>query len=190
MPKRNVDFELKDIEGFIEERPILPERFLAWRSGWQVNYQHPLGQVIAMAFPPLSRHSRESREKKSGADQWSPRTRPSSPSNRPPAWRQFVLTVDFSPSAPRSHRNLVKPKFTFIFSSKCLSAAKGHRLSAGNFANPAADPRFSARFPGKIAVIHSHLTDREKTDQWWEMIDGDKAILIGARSPCFVRLKI
>jgi len=49
--------------------------------------------------------------------------------------------------------------------------------------------RFSARFPGKVAVLHSHLTDRERTDQWWSMIQEEKQILIGARSALFCPLK-
>src|SRR5690606_29048399 len=45
--------------------------------------------------------------------------------------------------------------------------------------------RFSERFGDQIAVIHSHLTDREKTNQWWSIVDGKKKILIGARSALF-----
>ena len=45
--------------------------------------------------------------------------------------------------------------------------------------------RFSERFYGEIAVIHSHLTKREKTDQWWQVVDGKKRLLIGARSALF-----
>ena len=41
------------------------------------------------------------------------------------------------------------------------------------------------RFPNQIAVIHSHLTDREKTDQWWSVVDKKKKLLIGARSALF-----
>jgi primosomal protein N' (replication factor Y) len=45
--------------------------------------------------------------------------------------------------------------------------------------------RFSERFGDEIAVIHSHLTEREKTNQWWSIVDGKKKILIGARSALF-----
>lgn len=34
-------------------------------------------------------------------------------------------------------------------------------------------------------MIHSHLTEREKTNQWWSIVDGKKKILIGARSALF-----
>ncbi|MFN9973214.1 MAG: DEAD/DEAH box helicase, partial [Phycisphaerae bacterium] len=45
--------------------------------------------------------------------------------------------------------------------------------------------RFSARFGDKVAVIHSHLTPREKTNQWWNIQSGEKHILVGARSALF-----
>ena len=45
--------------------------------------------------------------------------------------------------------------------------------------------RFAERFSDQIAVLHSHLTDREKTDQWWQIVEGDKKLLIGARSALF-----
>jgi primosomal protein N' (replication factor Y) len=45
--------------------------------------------------------------------------------------------------------------------------------------------RFAARFPQQVSVIHSHLTEREKTNQWWNVVDKKTPILIGARSALF-----
>ncbi|MFP5520227.1 MAG: primosomal protein N', partial [Bdellovibrionia bacterium] len=45
--------------------------------------------------------------------------------------------------------------------------------------------RFARRFGDKIAALHSQLTDRERTNQWWEVVSGQKQILIGARSALF-----
>ena len=45
--------------------------------------------------------------------------------------------------------------------------------------------RFAKRFGSKIALLHSQLTDRERTQFWWEMVAGEKQILIGARSALF-----
>lgn len=49
--------------------------------------------------------------------------------------------------------------------------------------------RFTARFGDQVAVIHSHLTDREKAIQWWEALENKKQILIGARSALFCPLE-
>src|SRR5690606_36416198 len=45
--------------------------------------------------------------------------------------------------------------------------------------------RFTARFGEKVAVLHSQLTDREKTEQWWMAVEGASDVLIGARSALF-----
>jgi len=45
--------------------------------------------------------------------------------------------------------------------------------------------RVNARFPGCVAVIHSHLTPREKFDQWWNIRDGNYDVVVGPRSALF-----
>lgn len=45
--------------------------------------------------------------------------------------------------------------------------------------------RVNARFPGRVAVTHSGLTDREKFDQWWQIRDGDFDVVVGPRSALF-----
>ena len=42
--------------------------------------------------------------------------------------------------------------------------------------------RFAARFAGRIAVLHSGLTDGERFDQWWKIKRGEYDIVIGSRS--------
>lgn len=45
--------------------------------------------------------------------------------------------------------------------------------------------RFYARFPGKVAAIHSKLTQGEQYDAWHSINDGAKDIVIGPRSAVF-----
>ena len=45
--------------------------------------------------------------------------------------------------------------------------------------------RVNARFPGRVAVLHSGLTDRQKFDQWWKIRDGDYDVVVGPRSALF-----
>jgi primosomal protein N' (replication factor Y) len=53
---------------------------------------------------------------------------------------------------------------------------------------PQLTDRFSQRLGAAVSVIHSQLTPREKTNQWYDMLDGKKQILIGARSALFCPL--
>ncbi len=45
--------------------------------------------------------------------------------------------------------------------------------------------RVNARFPGRVAALHSGLTERQKFDQWWKIRDGDYAVVVGPRSALF-----
>ena len=45
--------------------------------------------------------------------------------------------------------------------------------------------RFSARFPGQVAVLHSRLKPGEKFDEWWRIHQGEFGVVIGPRSALF-----
>ena len=45
--------------------------------------------------------------------------------------------------------------------------------------------RFKGRFGRRIAVLHSHLSDGERHDEWHRIRDGDAPVVVGARSAVF-----
>ena len=45
--------------------------------------------------------------------------------------------------------------------------------------------RFASRFPDKVAVLHSGLSDGERFDQWWKIRRGQYSVVIGSRSAVF-----
>ncbi len=49
--------------------------------------------------------------------------------------------------------------------------------------------RLNARFPGRVAIIHSRLTTRQKFDQWWKIQSGEYDVVVGARSALFSPLE-
>jgi primosomal protein N' (replication factor Y) len=49
--------------------------------------------------------------------------------------------------------------------------------------------RFASRFPGRVSVIHSSLTDGEQYDTWRRARAGDFEVVIGARSALFTPLQ-
>ncbi|OVE75875.1 hypothetical protein BVX97_03450 [bacterium E08(2017)] len=49
--------------------------------------------------------------------------------------------------------------------------------------------RFKSRFGDRIAVLHSHLSDGERHDEWHRIRDGEADIVIGARSAVFAPIK-
>ena len=45
--------------------------------------------------------------------------------------------------------------------------------------------RFAARFPGRVAVLHSKLSAGEQFDEWWRIREGDFDVVIGSRGAIF-----
>ena len=41
------------------------------------------------------------------------------------------------------------------------------------------------RFPGRVAVLHHRLTERQRFEQWWNIRDGRADVIVGPRSALF-----
>lgn len=57
---------------------------------------------------------------------------------------------------------------------------------------PQTTERFKRRFAdiqGQVAILHSHLSDGERHDEWRKILDGRARIVIGARSAIFAPLE-
>jgi len=50
---------------------------------------------------------------------------------------------------------------------------------------PQTQERFAARFGVRLAVLHSHMSDGERHDEWHRIREGEADIVIGARSAVF-----
>ena len=73
---------------------------------------------------------------------------------------------------------------------------EGKKEDKGLFLVPeiALTPQLMSRFKQffgseKICVLHSKLTPRQRTDQWWKILKGEGCILIGTRSALFCPVK-
>jgi primosomal protein N' (replication factor Y) len=49
--------------------------------------------------------------------------------------------------------------------------------------------RLRERFPDKVGVLHSALTPRERWAEWWRILHGEVAVVVGARSAVFAPLR-
>jgi len=54
---------------------------------------------------------------------------------------------------------------------------------------PQAVERFSSRFGAGIAVLHSHLSEGERHDEWHRIFKGEARIVVGARSALFAPVR-
>lgn len=70
--------------------------------------------------------------------------------------------------------------------ARCLAhGRKGIVLVPEISLTPQMVQRFEARFPGRVAVLHSRLASSEHRRMWWGIIHGLYGVVIGSRSALF-----
>ncbi|MBT3296449.1 MAG: primosomal protein N' [Verrucomicrobia bacterium] len=105
-------------------------------------------------------------------------------------------TSDLRPptSAPRKPHVVLLHGVTGSGKTEVYLQAIAHVLERGQGAivlvpeialTPQTVRRFRARFGDHIAVLHSHLSDGERHDEWHRIQRGDARIVVGARSAVF-----
>lgn len=185
------EFKLKDVIAFEDDRPCLHESFLRWLEWLSRYYVHPIGQVIEMAYPPLIKaKSARNKSRKSTVV-------PERELLAPPTLTEEqdrVITAIKSEKGFQTHlvHGVTGSGKTEVYMRLLENVVErgqqGIVLVPEISLTPQLIERFTRRLGNAVAVIHSHLTPRERTDQWWAMLEGRKQVLIGARSALFCPL--
>lgn len=184
-PPANI--KLKAVLETETERPLIPKPYMDWLEWLSHYYLYPLGQVVETIYPPLPRKTERKSRKNAAVKDYSERT-------EPPALTFEQMTVlEGILKRPGFHVHLLhgvtgsgKTEVYLNLLEKTLAEGRNGLVLVPEISlTPQLLDRFSRRFPGMIAVLHSHLTPREKTNQWWSMVSGERRILIGARSALF-----
>ena len=72
----------------------------------------------------------------------------------------------------------------------CLERGRTALLLVPEIAlTPAVAELFAARFGDRVAVLHSGLTPRERSTQWWRLRRGEARVAVGTRSAVFAPLE-
>lgn len=181
-------FSVKSIDSLVSEFPQLPEPTLSWLEWLSRYYLYPLGQTLALCYPPLKSRGRGSR-KSSPIPEATAEVRVSLTEEQQQVLASIRAHPGFSAHLLHGVTGSGKTEVYLNLIADTLAAGKRAVVLVPEISlTPQLLRRFSNRFPGQLAVLHSHLTDREKTEQWWSMIDGSRKILVGARSALFCPL--
>ncbi|WP_374029414.1 primosomal protein N' [Bdellovibrio bacteriovorus] len=181
------DFEIKSIDSIDEEYQALPEPFVKWLEWLAQYYIHPIGQVVQSAFPPLRKTDKQRQSKR-------PPVIPKLESDsalhlteeQETCFKDISQHAHFSTHLVFGVTGSGKTEVYLRLLDKVLQEGKrGLVLVPEISLTPQLIQRFARRFGDKIAALHSQLTDRERTNQWWDIVEGRKSILIGARSALF-----
>ncbi len=183
----NHKFELKSVQNFDEELPLLHEAFVKWLEWLSEYYVYPVGLVAESARPPLKKNMKPRKSKKAPVI-------PQMEADQPPILTEEQRRIVESISTHEGYQTHLihgvtgsgKTEIYLRMIEKTLSSGQSALVLVPEISlTPQLIQRFARRFGDKIAALHSQLTEREKTDQWWSLVEGKKQILIGARSALF-----
>lgn len=194
--------KLKTVEKLLVDEPLFDEsalQFFRWISDY---YCHPIGEVMAAALPKLFWKLSEKQKKKArelaGDDKFLSRLGLSSTQDMRPTLTEeqdFVVSRILDPEEKRPFllQGVTGSGKTEVYMSVLegiIGQGKGAIILVPEIAlTPQLLTRFSSRFPGQVAVLHSDLTVRERYVQWERLRSGMAKIVVGARSAIFAPIK-
>lgn len=187
LQKSGTTIKLKKIVAQDEEWPALKDPFLKWLEWISEYYIYPLGKVAQLCFPPLNKAKKERASQRPAVIPKTERkTQHNLTDEQKFCLQEIQKTSGFATHLVHGVTGSGKTEIYLQLFEKALSEKKrGLFLLPEISLTPQLIQRFAERFGDRIAVLHSQLTDRERTNQWWEIVEGKKDILIGARSALF-----
>ena len=185
------DIVIKPISAIRRDWPSLQDpylKFLEWISNY---YMYPLGRVLQLTLPPLEKKDTLRKSKRSpvvplfGLDETNVPLRTLT-EEQSKCFESIKSNSNFTVHLVHGVTGSGKTEIYLRLFRDCLERGKrGLFLLPEISLTPQLVNRFAERFGNQIAVLHSQLTERERTTQWWEITVGNKSILIGARSALF-----
>ncbi len=182
--------KLKSMFGLADERPPIDSARLEWLKWISRYYAYPLGPTLEHMFPPLAKAGGRKKARKAALIQVSEIQGTDHSVSLTPNQTDVVNTI----AEEKGFQAHLLFGVTGSGKTEVYMELIGRAVDRGETAlvlvpeislTPQLIERFARRFGDKIAVIHSHLTPREKTDNWWAAQTAEKPVLIGARSALF-----
>ncbi|MBK9293806.1 MAG: primosomal protein N' [Oligoflexia bacterium] len=189
--------EPKELKKIKEIKNILPSKALSlleqnWLSWLASYYLHPLGMVYSMAFAPHDEARKKKSKKLDPVNYFKDANAETPPT--PNSEQQFAIEQIVNAAKKNKFNAFLLYGVTGSGKTEVYLRSIEEVLKLNKQAlvlvpeislTPQLIKRFVNRFGDQVAVIHSHLTHREKSDQWQSIQNGQKKILVGARSALF-----
>ena len=197
------NFEIQAVREVLDREPLLRPDVLElcrWISGY---YLAPMGEVLKAALPPgiTQKHIDRNLEAKNARSLASQRDAlPGTAAAVQP--QAFSLTTDqlhalYAIERSEGFSTVLLHGVTGSGKTEIYIQAAEYALSRGKTClvlvpeiglTPQLTDRFAARFPGRIAVLHSGLTRKQRIDEWLRIYSGQAPVVVGTRSAIFAPL--
>jgi primosomal protein N' (replication factor Y) (superfamily II helicase) len=191
--------QLKPIEGLVDEEPVLPAILVELAGFVASHYVVPLDEVVRAIVPPRVRaviRRRVKRRRQSRILRSAGETPPSVRVQLEPA--QDAARERIAVSLARHEGDVfLLHGVTGSGKTEVYLSLLDDVITRGGQAlvlvpeialTPQTVGRFSARFPGRLAVLHSALTEAERAAEWWRIRQGEADIVVGPRAAVFAPL--
>ena len=190
--------ELKEIERADREPLLLPQQLELARD-MADHYWIPLLECIRAMLPPRIRGGRSSGAGPSSRQRTHSRllARAAGPGGPPEVPRLLTPAQREAMAVIRAHPEVLLHGITGSGKTEVyLAAAEAARVDGRQSLvlvpeialTPQLVDRFARRFGGRLAVLHSQLTELERAQQWWRARRGEVDLVIGSRSAVFAPL--
>ena len=194
--------EARPISTVLDEAPILDDTALDLARWIADRYCAPLGEVIRAMLPKGVRSARPGGRKRG------PRTtsraveaaRADAVAETPPALtgaQRAAAAPLLEAIAASKHRRVLlhgvtgagKTEVYLVAIAVALAVRRQAIVMVPEIAlTPQTIRRFAARFPGRVAVLHSGLTESERAHEWRRIRAGELDVVVGSRSAVFAPL--
>lgn len=180
-------FEIKSILNIeTDYSPNMTLPYLPWLQWISHYYFYSLGLVASLLFPPLEKKTKVTTRKKSPIPEHEKEIPYLMNEEQQKIFDDISRNLNFSVHLLYGITGSGKTEvYLQLFEKVIQQGKKGLFLLPEISLTPQLVSRFAKRFGNQISLLHSQLTDRERTQFWWDMVAGDKKILIGARSAMF-----
>jgi primosomal protein N' (replication factor Y) (superfamily II helicase) len=191
--------DLKPIEALVDAEPVLPAVLVALAGFIAAHYLVPLDEVIRAVVPPRVRavvrrsvkRRRQSRILRQASETGATAAVTLEPAQEAARERIAVALTRHESEAFLLHGVTGSGKtevYLALLEQVLAAGGQGLVLVPEIALTPQAVGRFTARFPGRLAVLHSALTEAERAAEWWRIRRGEADVVIGPRAAVFAPL--
>ncbi len=180
------DLKIKSVSSLVEDSLTLSSQHIAWAQWISKYYHYPPGEVFSLFFPSLAKKGRATVAKDLFENHPVVEKNLSLNDEQQTVFSHIEKMDGFSAHLLWGVTGSGKTEVYIELIKKKLAAGQSAMILVPEIAlTPQLVARFRSRLGDQIAVLHSDLTDRERTNQWWSLIEQKKRVLIGARSALF-----
>jgi len=190
---------LKPIEALLDAEPVLPSPLVELAGFVAGHYLVPLDEVIRAIVPPRVRavvrrsvkRRRQSRILRQAAAVSAPGAVALEPAQEAARERIAIALARQESEVFLLHGVTGSGKtevYLALLEQVLAGGGQGLVLVPEIALTPQTVGRFAARFPGRLAVLHSALTEAERAAEWWRIRRGEADIVIGPRAAVFAPL--